>query len=111
HARRIKYASHWRKAGAIVIVVWIGCAFIAVATPLAEPVPSLAPVQWLFGFFEWVETGYLDAILLFVGLSMMLGYGLALAMSSISNDLRNAGRYRAYSKRVDDFYRRLPEVQ
>jgi hypothetical protein len=111
HARRIEHASRWRKAGAIVIVVWVGCALIAAATPLAEPVAWLAPVQWLFGFFEWVETGYLDAILLFVGLCMMLGYGLALAMSSISNDLRNAGRYRAYAKRVDTFHGRLPEVQ
>lgn len=111
HERRIHIANLWRRAGAVVTVVWLICALIAIFTPLLEPVPMLSQLQQVLGLLEWVETSYLDAILLFVGLCIMVGYGLALAISSISNDLRNAGRYRAYARRVEGFYERLPEVR
>src|SRR5262249_25417106 len=84
---------------------------IAMAIPLSEPLPMLGPVQGVFGIFEWIDIGYLDAILLFGGLFAMIGYGLALAISSINNDLRNAGRYKVYAKRVEAFYARLPELR
>lgn len=111
HERRIIVANKWRRAGAVVIIVWLICALIAILTPLLEPVAMLAPAQRVLGLLELVETSYLDAILLSVGLCVMVGYGLALAISSISNDLRNAGRYRAYARRVEGFYKRLPAMR
>jgi hypothetical protein len=111
HKRRILLADRWRKSGAAVIVVLLTCALIAITTPLLEPVPMLPQLQQVLGLLEWVEVSYMDAIVLFVGLCVMVGYGFALAMSSISNDLRNAGRYNAYAKRVATFYEELPDVR
>jgi hypothetical protein len=111
HEAATRAANRWRQVGAAIIVVWVACMLIAMAIPLSEPQAMLGPVQGVFGMFEWIDIAYLDAILLFGGLCAMIGYGLALAISSINNDLRNAGRYKVYAKRVEAFYARLPELR